>query len=187
MKLRRLLIATMTAIGMLGSGLLRALDYTTLVVFKRHPNVIHAAGEYQAEVNLSAVAINDGAFATSPVAINLNGTIISVPLNEGASIEFLSVHASAYKVVIDGTDPVTIAIKVVGSDGSAVATLATGISIRTAASAMADKTTKEIWRGSRILTAGQSVVYEITATTPDTAGGGYTLTAESRFKTRAAA
>lgn len=140
----------------------------------------------QMAYRVSTINIPNEAFIVgAPTAGFVNGTILTVPLNANVSIEVESVSISCYVSVIDGSDDVSIAIKTVSASGGTGTTLATGISIKS--TNLTSKYGMELWRGRTVLTAGMSLEYEITSVTPDTAGFGYALTAESHLVERSGA
>lgn len=115
-------------------------------------------------------------FATAGPTTGYNqGTLITCPNYAGAKIKVSDIDISAYQVAIDATDAVTIVLTVVSAAGAAVSTLATGISIKS--TAFGNKASLNIYKGAVELSAGQSIEWVVTATTPDTAGFGYTLSA----------
>lgn len=136
-----------------------------------------------AAYGLNTVYLPNEAFATAgPTTGYNNGTLFTVPLNEAAVYELTSVSLSPYQVAIDATDVITMAIKTVSAAGAAGSTLVSAASVKS--TAVADKAAIELWRGRVQLTAGMSVEWELTATTPDTAGFGYAITCEGRFVER---
>ena len=122
------------------------------------------------------VPIDNGCFATTPTTGYKNGTIYTAPKTDGRQVKIRSVVCCAYTSPIDATDDVTVVLKTVTATGSAKATLNTGVSIKSAN--VADKTSVEIYNGAALLLPGESLEYEVTVTTPDTAGFGVSLSAE---------
>lgn len=129
---------------------------------------------------LSTVYMPNEGFATSPTTGYTNGTVITNPRNENRIIRLKSVILAVYQAAIDATDPITVALKTVTGAGVAVATLVAAASIKS--TAVADKSSVELWRGSSELASGSSLEFETTVTTPDTAGFGYTLTTQGEIK-----
>lgn len=129
---------------------------------------------------LNTMPIDNGCFATSPTTGYKNGVIMTCPRNANVDIELRSVIITAYQAAIDATDDITILLKTVSAAGVADATLNTALSIKS--TAQGDKVSAEVWRGSKVLTPGMSLVYEITCTTPDTAGFGYALSTEGQVQ-----
>lgn len=143
------------------------------------------AGEPQALVFPFTRSIPNEALATAgPTTGYNNGCLITCPLGEGDELEVSALTLGVYQAAIDATDPITIAIKKVGPTGSAVSTVVTGVSIKS--TAVGDKSSVILFQGVVRLTAGQSLTFEITSTTPDTAGFGYNITGMVKTISRSA-
>lgn len=143
------------------------------------PTVVHAAHGGDPDTMdgfMASVIMDNGTFGTTPTTGYANGIICTAPKTGGRQLRLRSVCISAYTAAIDATDPVTIVLKTVTAAGAAKATLNTAFSIKS--TALADKNSLEIWNGSAILLPGESLMYELTVTTPDTAGFGYALTVD---------
>lgn len=134
----------------------------------------HSGDPTDANCFVSVCNLPNEAFATAPVAGYGNGTIISCPANMGKQLLIRAIQVSNYQAAIDATDDVTIVIKTVTSAGAAKATIVAATSIKS--TAVANKSTLSLLSGAAaVLLPGESAEFEITATTPDTAGFGYQL------------
>ena len=137
------------------------------------------ADEPQSNINIAVVTVPEVLVFTTPVGTDL--ALFAVPDNVNLQVELLSVGVKHNVLLVDASNVGTVDIEWVDdSESDAVANLAAAFDLLTTTNLVYN----EIWRGSQVLDAGDSVNAEFTLTTPDTAGEGYAFIIEYRILRR---
>lgn len=145
--------------------------------FLPKPQAVHAYGGGQyGDVFYVSYPINDTSFATTPLF--KNRMLFTVPTAFNATLELVEASLVATTVAIDATDPITVVIESITAAGADDAALVSAVSIKSTemTNAIPIKLYPTATSGKKTLTAGMSLEWRLTATSPDTAGQGYVLT-----------
>lgn len=139
-----------------------------------------AGFEPQTDVQLIVVPI-DAALETTPTVTE--ATLLAVPDGVNFQLELLSVNFTAVTLPVDGVDAVTFDLEWVDDSAADVVANLVAAYNMLAANATA-RVNNQVWRGSQILDAGDTVNAEFAVTTPTTASEGAALIVEYRILRR---
>lgn len=135
--------------------------------------------EPQTDVNIIVVPI-DAALEQTPTVVE--ACLLSVPDNANYQLELLSVNYTAVVLPVDAGVNVELDLEWVDDSASdAVANLVADYNLQTGRTA---RVNNEVWRGSQILEAGDTVNAEFDVATPTTASEGAALIVEYRILRR---